>query len=44
MRGSITYYAAAVSPGVYTADNAAIRHTDGKIAGFTERKQIRITK
>lgn len=43
-RGSITYYAVAVSPGVYTADNAAIRHIDGKIAGFTERKQIRITK
>jgi len=42
--GSITYYAAAVSPGDYTADNAAIRHTDGKITGFTERKQIRITK
>ncbi len=42
--GGITYYAAAVSPGVYTADNAAIRHTDGKITGFTERKQIRITK
>lgn len=41
---SITYYAAAVSPGVYTADNAAIRHTDGKINGFAERKQIRITK
>ncbi len=44
MRGSITYYAVAVSPGSYTADNAAIRHTDGKITGFTERKQIRITK
>lgn len=41
---SITYYAVAVSPGLYTADNAAIRHTDGKITGFTGQKRIRITK
>ncbi|HEX2944835.1 MAG TPA: Ig-like domain-containing protein [Clostridia bacterium] len=43
-RGSITYYAVAVTPGEFTADNAAISHTDSKVIGFTEREQIRITK
>jgi uncharacterized protein YfaS (alpha-2-macroglobulin family) len=41
---SITYYARAVSEGAYTADNAAIRHTDKDIYDFTQREQITIGK
>jgi uncharacterized protein YfaS (alpha-2-macroglobulin family) len=41
-RSSITYYAKAVSPGTYTSDNAAIRHTDGDISGFAEKVRITI--
>lgn len=42
--GSISYYAKAVTPGAFTADNAAIRHTDSSIAGFTGRVQVEIVK
>ncbi|MGE5614601.1 MAG: alpha-2-macroglobulin family protein, partial [Bacillota bacterium] len=41
-KSSITYYAKAVSPGTYTADNAAIRHTDGKISGFAGKSRVTI--
>lgn len=41
---SITYYARAVSEGTYVVDNAAIRHTDRDVFGFTEREQISIGK
>lgn len=41
---SIIYYAAAVNPGVYTADNAAIRHTDNDISGFTGKLGITVSK
>lgn len=41
-KGSIVYYARAVTPGTYTADNAAIRHIDSDITGFTGKVQITI--
>ncbi|HOQ06289.1 MAG TPA: Ig-like domain-containing protein [Clostridiales bacterium] len=41
---SITYFAKAVSPGTYTADSAAVRHTDSDIAGFTQTERITIKK
>jgi len=41
---SFSYYAKAVTPGTFTADNAAIRHADSSIAGFTGRVQVEIGK
>jgi uncharacterized protein YfaS (alpha-2-macroglobulin family) len=41
-KSSITYYARAVSPGTYTADNAAIRHTDRDISGFAGKARVTI--
>ncbi len=40
---TIEYYAKAVSPGSYTADSAALSHTDNDISGFTERTRITIS-
>ena len=39
---ALTYYAKAVSPGTYTADSAALRHTDKDIAGFSDAANISI--
>lgn len=39
---TITYEAIAVTEGTFTADNAAIRHTDSAISGFTKKEQITI--
>lgn len=41
-KSSITYYAKVVSPGTYTADNAAIRHTDKEIFGFAEKARVTV--
>ena len=41
---SIIYFAKAVSPGTYTADSAAVRHTDSDIAGFTQTDRITVNK
>lgn len=41
---SVIYYAKAVSPGTYTADNAAIRYVDGSLAGFTEKLKLKVKK
>jgi alpha-2-macroglobulin len=41
---SIVYFAKAVSPGTYTADNAAIRHVDSSLTGFTEKLKIKVKK
>lgn len=41
---SIIYFAKAVSPGTYTADSAALRHTDNEIAGFSPTEQITVSK
>lgn len=38
----IIYEAIAVTEGTFTADNAAIRHTDNDISGFTKKDQITI--
>jgi hypothetical protein len=40
----IEYYARAVTPGSYTADSAAIRHTDKDIAGFSDKVKITVSK
>jgi len=40
---SIIYYAKAVSPGSFTADSAAVRHTDSDIAGFSDKAHITIS-
>jgi hypothetical protein len=40
----IEYYARAVSPGSYTADSAAVRHTDKNIAGFSDKAGITVGK
>lgn len=40
----IEYYARAVSPGSYTADSAAVRHTDKDIAGFSDKAYITVSK
>ncbi len=39
---AIFYEAMAVTEGAFTADNAAIRHTDNAISGFTKKDQITI--
>ncbi len=39
---SIEYYAKAVSPGTYTADNAAIRHVNSSLTGYTEKMMVRV--
>lgn len=41
---SIIYFAKAVSPGKYTADSAAVRHTDSDIAGFSQTDRITVNK
>jgi len=41
---SIVYYARAASPGSFTADNAAIRHSDSNIAAFTGKTKVTINK
>ncbi|NMA34922.1 MAG: hypothetical protein GX940_10325, partial [Clostridiaceae bacterium] len=41
---TISYFAKAVTPGTYTADNAAVRHTDNDIAGFSETDTITVRK
>ena len=41
-KSSITYYAKAVVPGAYTADNAAIRHTDREIFGFAGKARVTV--
>jgi hypothetical protein len=38
----ITYYARAVSPGEFTADNAVIKHYDSDTTGFADKQQIKI--
>lgn len=38
----IVYYARAVLPGNYIADNAVIKHVESNSLGFTERKEITI--
>ncbi|MCX8130500.1 MAG: Ig-like domain-containing protein [Clostridia bacterium] len=38
----ITYYARAVCPGTFTADNALIKHYDSDTTGFTDKQQIKI--
>ena len=43
-KGSIDYYARAVTPGTYTADNAAIRHTESDVTAFAGKAQITIGK
>lgn len=40
----IEYFAKAVSPGSYTADSSAIRHTDKDIAGFSEKAKVTVSK
>ncbi|NLK86926.1 MAG: hypothetical protein GX279_05480 [Clostridiaceae bacterium] len=40
----IEYYAKAVTPGSYTADSAAVRHTDKDIAGFSDKMKITVSK
>ncbi len=39
---SIEYYAKAVSPGTYTADNAAIHHVEGSLTSFAEKMKVRV--
>ena len=39
---TIVYEAMAVTEGSFTADNAAIRHTDNAISGFTKKDQVTI--
>ncbi len=41
---TIEYYAKAVSPGSYTADSSAIRHTDKDIASFSEKVKVTVSK
>lgn len=41
-KASIIYYARAVSPGTFTADNAAIKHGDSSVAGFTARVLVTV--
>ncbi len=41
---TIQYYAKVVSPGIYTADSAAIRHTDKDIASFSKKVKVTINK
>ncbi len=41
---TIEYYAKAVSPGSYTADSSAIRHTDKDIASFSEKVKVTVNK
>ena len=41
---SIDYYARAVTPGTYTADNAAISYTAGDLTGFAEQEKITVNK
>lgn len=43
-KGSIDYYARAVTPGTYTADNAAIRHTGSDVTAFAGKAQVSIGK
>lgn len=40
---SITYYCRAATPGTYTADNAAIRHSSSNITGFADRTGVTIS-
>jgi hypothetical protein len=40
----IVYYARAVSPGDFTADNAIIKHNDSDVAGFADRINISVKK
>lgn len=39
---NIVYYAKAVSPGTYTADNAALSYTGSDIAGFSDKAHITV--
>jgi len=39
---SIVYYARAATPGTYTADNAAIRHSDSSVAGFAGKTTVTV--
>lgn len=41
---NIVYYARAASPGTFTADNAAIRHSDSDVSGFTGKAKIIVNK
>ncbi len=38
----ITYYARAVSPGTFTADNAMLKHASSDVAGFTEAAKVSV--
>lgn len=40
----IEYFARAVSPGEFTADNAVIKHSNSDAAGFAEKARITINK
>jgi uncharacterized protein YfaS (alpha-2-macroglobulin family) len=40
--GSIVYFAKAVSPGTYTADNAAIHYVDSSLSSFTDKQKIKV--
>lgn len=39
---SIVYYARAVTPGEFTADNAAIRHIESNITGFADKVRVNV--
>ncbi len=41
---NIVYYARAASPGTFTADNAAIRHSDSDVTGFTGKTKVTVNK
>jgi len=40
----VEYYARAVSPGSYTADNAAIRHINSGVANFADKLSVSISE
>lgn len=40
----VVYYARAVSPGEFTADNAVIKHNDSNVSGFADRIKINVKK
>lgn len=43
VKENIVYYARAVNPGTFTADNPVIRHIESNAAGFTEKAQITVS-
>ncbi len=44
MLKDVVYFARAVSPGEFTADNAVIKHTTSDAAGFADKVKITIQK